>query len=137
LMERAVRLNPHHPDWYGGAMRETYFHNRRFEDTIAVTRNRLYSDPIWDPLYRAMSHAQLGREAEAAAEVEQVFEDQSDFSAERWLHDTGTYARDIEMSLFLDSIAKARLPLCASEAQLAHYPDMARLPACETERAGS
>jgi TolB-like protein/class 3 adenylate cyclase len=137
LMERAVRLNPHHPDWYGGAMRETYFHNRRFEDTIAVTRNRLYPDPIWDPLYRAMSHAQLGREAEAAAEVEQVFEDQSDFSAERWLHDTGTYARDIEMSLFLDSIAKARLPLCASEAQLAHYPDMARLPACETERAGS
>jgi TolB-like protein/class 3 adenylate cyclase len=137
LMERAVRLNPHHPDWYGGAMRETYFHNRRFEDTIAVTRNRLYPDPIWDPLYRAMSYAQLARSEEAAAEMEQVFADQPDFSAEKWLNDTGTYAREIEMDLFLDSGDKSGLPLCASEAQLAQYPDMTPLPACEAERAGS
>jgi tetratricopeptide (TPR) repeat protein len=131
LMERAIRLNPHHPDWYGGALRETFFHNLRFEETIAVSRTRLYPDPIWDPLYRAMSYAQLGREEDAALEVKQVFLDQPDYSAEKWLNDTGTYARDVELNLFLDSNRKAGLPLCATEAQLAKYPDMKRLEQCE------
>jgi hypothetical protein len=39
--------------------------------------------------------------------------------------------------LFLDSIEKAGLPLCATEAQLAKYRDMKRLPPCEAERAKS
>jgi TolB-like protein/class 3 adenylate cyclase len=135
LMERAVRLNPHHPDWYGAAMRETYFHNRRFEETIAVTRKRLYPDPIWDPLYRVMSYAQLSREKEAAPDVKQVFVDQPDYSAERWLNDTGTYARQADLQLFLESNQKAGLPLCATEEQLAKYPDMKRLERCEQQRA--
>jgi hypothetical protein len=102
-----------------------------------VTRKRLYPDPIWDPLYRAMSYAQLGRDEEAGVEVKQVFVDQPDYSAEKWLNDTGTYAREVDLELFLDSNEKAGLPLCASEAQLAKYPDMKRLPQCEAERARS
>ena len=137
LMARAVRLNPHHPDWYGAALRETYFHNRRFEDTITVTRKRLYPDPIWDPLYRAMSYAQLGQDEEVGAEVKQVFIDQPDYSAEKWLNDTGTYAREVDLKLFLDSNEKAGLPICATEAQLAKYPDMMRLPQCEAQRVKS
>ena len=137
LMERAIRLNPHHPDWYGGAIRETYFHNRRYEETIAVSRTRLYPDPIWDPLYRAMSYAQLGLEEEASLEVKQVFVDQPDYSAEKWLNDTGTYSRDVELNLFLDSNRKAGLPICATEKQLAKYTDMTRLPECDAARARS
>jgi TolB-like protein/class 3 adenylate cyclase/tetratricopeptide (TPR) repeat protein len=137
LMERAVRLNPHHPDWYGGAMRETYFHNSRFEETIAVSRTRLYPEPIWDPLYRVMSYAQLGRQEEAALEVKQVLVDQPDYSAEKWLNDTGTYARDVELNLFLDSNRKADLPICATEEQLAKYTDVMRLPECDAARARS
>jgi tetratricopeptide (TPR) repeat protein len=137
LMERAVRLNPHHPDWYGTALRETYFHNRRFEEAIAVTRKRLYPDPIWDPLYRAMSYAQLRHDDEAAVEAKQVFVDQPDYSAEKWLNDTGTYAREVDLELFLDSNEKAGLPLCATEAQLVKYPDILRMPQCEAERVKS
>jgi TolB-like protein/class 3 adenylate cyclase len=48
---------------------------------------------------------------------------------------SGPYARDVELNRFLDSHDKAGLPLCATEAQLAKYPDMKRLPQCETERA--
>jgi hypothetical protein len=36
-----------------------------------------------------------------------------------------------------DSSPKAGLPLCATEAQLAKYPDMKRLPQCDAERAKS
>ena len=38
---------------------------------------------------------------------------------------------------FLGSIEKAGLPLCATQEQLAKYPDMRRLPQCEAERAKS
>lgn len=39
------------------------------------------------------------------------------------------------MDLFLDSHEKAGLPICATEAQLAKYPDMKRLDQCEQQRA--
>ena len=60
-----------------------------------------------------------------------------EYSAERWLNDTGTFAREVELNLFLDSNRKAGLALCATEAQLAKYPDMKRLEQCEAERAKS
>jgi hypothetical protein len=82
-----------------------------------------------------MSYAQLGRDEEAAVEVKQVFVDQPDYSVEKWLNDTGTYAREGDLKLFLDSNQKAALPLCATEAQLAKYPDMKRLEQCEQQRA--
>ncbi len=42
-----------------------------------------------------------------------------------------------ELDLFLDSHRKAGLPVCATEAQLAKYPDMKRLEQCEQQRAKS
>jgi TolB-like protein/Tfp pilus assembly protein PilF len=137
LMERAIRLDPYYADWYAGAMRETYFYNHQFEATIAAINRRLYPEPIWDPLYRAMSYAQLGQAESAAAEAEKVFVDQPDFSAEKWINDTGTFARKSEFELLVNSIKKAGLPTCAAEEQLAKYPDMNRLPECELHRAGS
>ncbi len=137
LMERAVRLDPYYADWYAGAMRETYFYNRQFEATIAAINRRLYPEPIWDPLYRAMSYAQLGKEVLAATEVKKVYADQPDFSAEKWVNDTGTFARESEFELLVESVKKAGLPSCATEEQLANYPDMKRLPECELQRAGS
>jgi TolB-like protein/class 3 adenylate cyclase/tetratricopeptide (TPR) repeat protein len=135
LVERAVRLNPHHPDWYYGALREAYFYNRRFEDAIAATKKRLIPSPLEDPQVRAMSYAQLGREREAAQESRALLEAYPDYSAEKFLSGTGTYARETERDLFLDSIEKAGLPVCATEEQLAKYPDMERLPECEAQRA--
>ncbi len=38
-----------------------------------------------------------------------------DYSAERVLSDTGRFARETELNLFLDSHRKAGLPLCATE----------------------
>jgi adenylate cyclase len=131
---RAIRLNPHHPDWYYGMLRDAQFHNRRFDDCIRATKKRLHPGPILDPLFRALSYAQLGSGKEAARDIAQVISVQPDYSAEKWLSDTGMYARQTELNLFLDSIEKAGLPLCATEAQLAKYPDMKRLQQCEAQR---
>jgi tetratricopeptide (TPR) repeat protein len=134
---RAIRLNPHHPDWYYGVLRDVHFHNRHFDDCITATRKRLHPSPTLDPLFRALSYAQLGNGKEAAPEVAQVMIAQPDYSAEKWLSETGIYAREAELNLFLESHRKAGLPLCATEAQLAKYPDMKRLEQCEAERAKS
>lgn len=134
-IEQAIRLNPQYPDWYYGALRDAYFYNRRFEEAIGAANKRLYPSPILDPLVRAMSYAQLGRAQEAAHQVAKLLEASPDYSAEKDLSETGSYARDVEMNLFLDSIKKAGLPLCATAAQLAKYPDMKRLEQCEAQRA--
>ena len=134
-VEQAVRLNPHYPDWYNGMFREAYFYNRRFEQAISWSRKALVPEPLADPLIRAMSYAQLGREQETARDVAMLFEANPDYSAEKYLSETGTFARDVDMNLFLDSHRKAGLPLCATEAQLAKYPDMKRLEQCEAQRA--
>ena len=134
-IEQAVRLNPHYPDWYNGSFKEAYFYNRQFEEAISWSRKALVPEPLADPLIRAMSYAQLGREQEAARDVAKLFEANPDYSAEKYLSETGTFARDVEMILFLDSHEKAGLPLCASAEQLAKYPDMKRMPQCEAQRA--
>jgi hypothetical protein len=53
------------------------------------------------------------------------------------LNDTGWFSRDVELNRFLDGHRKTGLPICATEAQLAQYPDMKRLEQCEAERAKS
>ncbi len=80
---------------------------------------------------------QLGRKADAATAVSELLQRNPEYSAERWLSDTGAFARDVELNRFLDSHRKAGLPLCATEAQLAKYPDMKRLPQCEAQRVKS
>jgi TolB-like protein/class 3 adenylate cyclase len=137
LVKQATRLNPHYPEWYHAALRDAYFHNRRFEDTINVLRTRAHRSPMLDPLFLTMSYAQLGRESEMRASIDQLFEDQPDWSAEKYLSGPGNYAREEELQLFLDSIERAGLPLCAADAQLETYKDMKRLEQCERQRAKS
>ena len=60
---------------------------------------------------------------------------QPDYSAEKWLSETGICAREAELNLFLDSHRKAGLPVCATAAQLAKHPDMKRLEQCDAQRA--
>ena len=82
-----------------------------------------------------MSYARLGREQETSHEATTLLEANPNYSAEKFLSDTGTYARESELTLFLDSHRKAGLPLCATAAQLAKYRDMKRLEQCEAQRA--
>ena len=133
-IERFTRLDPRFPDWYYGQLRDAYFHNRRFEDAIAASMKRRHPNQDWDVQFRALGYAQLGRHEEAAREVAEFLRRRPDYSAEKWLGETGTYARDAELDLFLDSVKKAGLPLCATAEQLGKYPQMRRLQLCEDER---
>jgi hypothetical protein len=102
-----------------------------------LTADKRQKVTVWDVVYRPLCLAQLGRNKEVAAAVGDLLRRESDYSAEKFVSETGPYARDDELNLFLHSHDKAGLPLCATEAQLAKYPDMKRLPQCEARRARS
>jgi TolB-like protein/tetratricopeptide (TPR) repeat protein len=134
LVERAARLNPLHPDWYLLMIEWASFYVERYKDVIAVTDKK--ATPVfYDHVYRALSFAQLGDVEQANAERARVLDMNPDYSAERSISNLGSYSRDTELNLFLDSHKKAGLPLCATAAQLAKYPDMKRLEQCEAQRA--
>jgi hypothetical protein len=90
---------------------------------------------VYDYVYRPLIYAQLGRKADLATALADLAKRDPDYSAERMLSNTGPYARDVETNRFLDSHRKTGLPPCATEAQLAKYPDMLRLEQCEAQRA--
>jgi hypothetical protein len=88
-------------------------------------------------LYNVMIYAQLGVSAELERWRPRLLEEVPDFSAERQLGLFGDYVPDAtaERALFLESVAKAGLPVCATPEQLVNEPNMRRLPECEAERA--
>jgi TolB-like protein/Tfp pilus assembly protein PilF len=134
LVEKAVRINPRHPEWYLNSIKNASFFARRYRDVIVTTDKKTTPD-LWDHLFRALSFAQLGDAEQADTERALVLRKNPDYSAERGITDYGSYSRDTELNLFLDSHRKAGLPLCATEAQLAKYPDMKRLEQCDAQRA--
>ena len=132
--ERAMRLNPHFPDFYYGPARDAYFHAGDFDKALLATSKR-QNITFWDLVFRPLIHAQLDRNEEAATAVVKLLERDPEYSAEKFLSDNGTYARDVELNLFLDSHDKAGLPICASDGHLAKAPETRRLERCERQRA--
>ena len=72
LMEKAIRLNPHHPGWYHLVRyMEDY---RRGEYDLALIEARRFNTPVFhfDPLIRAAVLGQLDRQAEAKEAVDEL-----------------------------------------------------------------
>ena len=134
--DRAVRLNPNYPDWYRSGLLPVYFYTGQYDRAAATTQSRLYPD-MWHHVYRPLVYTQLDRTEDAAIAASDLLRINPEYSAERFLSDTGKFSRDVELNLFLASHRKAGLPVCATEAQLATYPDMKRLEQCEAVRAKS
>src|SRR5262245_24748625 len=131
LAERAIRLNPNYPAWYLYGLHRVYYFAGEFEKALAAARQ---AQELSGPLLAAI-YGQLGRNAEAAEGAANVLKLDPDWSAERDISDTGTFARQAELDLYLDGIRKAGLPVCASATALQQRPEMKRLPVCEQARA--
>ena len=84
LVEKAMRLNPRHPERYFGNLALNLYLVGRYDDAIVMVGRM--SEPRFDHrLYLAASYGQLGRAAEAAAEVKKVLEERPDMTIERFL----------------------------------------------------
>ena len=137
LVERAVRLDPANPERYYWRQRNAYFMAGRYEEAAAAAE-AIDDEGYWAGMWNTLIYAQLGRAAELGRWRARLLEIDPDFSAERefWRHgDLLMPEAAEERARFLDAVAKADLPRCATPAQVAAEPSMRRLPECDAERA--
>jgi TolB-like protein/class 3 adenylate cyclase/tetratricopeptide (TPR) repeat protein len=132
--EKAVRLNPNFPLWYYYGLRNAYFYARKFEKALEVANQ--ITDPVTHDLaYLAAIHAELGHQDEAKKITQQLLKIDQYWSGERYISDSGRFARDEELNLYLDAIRAAGLPACTPEIKIQEDTSVKRLPFCEQERA--
>jgi len=71
---KAMRLNPHHPEWYVVQLGQVYYDARRYKEAIAALESVRSLDMTYMHLYLAASHAALGHVGEAQQAIKRVLE---------------------------------------------------------------
>jgi tetratricopeptide (TPR) repeat protein len=133
LVKRAMRLNPRYPEWYLYALGYAGYHGQQYAEVIQALK-QVANPTLETHLYLALSLAEVGQRDEASAKGADLLREHPDFSAERQIAND-VFVDQAVITHFIGSIEKAGLPLCATEAQLAKYPDMKRLEQCDAQRA--
>ncbi|MDX2307276.1 MAG: hypothetical protein NW216_03455 [Hyphomicrobium sp.] len=132
LADRALVLNPHHPDWYNQGLSFAYFFGGQFDK--AIKYRLLVKEPLaLDYAFLAMSYAYLGREPNAQSAAQKVAGLDPAWNAERYLSEGGGYP-DKEAELFVDGARKAGLPACMTGDKLPDHPNFIRVKSCDLER---
>jgi adenylate cyclase len=85
MIERSMRLNPHHPYNYSFHLGQAYFVLKRYHEAIAALRDAAASYPSSERLHvwLAASYAYTGNMDEANWEADQIMAINPDFSLER------------------------------------------------------
>jgi adenylate cyclase len=79
MIRQAMRLNPHHPEWYWAMLAIAFYAARRYEEALDAYRRIAVWKKPWHLARLAACHAQLGRLDEARALVAEVLRLQPDF----------------------------------------------------------
>lgn len=81
FMDKAMRLNPHHPGWYHIVAYMNYYRQGRYD--LALIEARRFNTPgfFWDPLIRAAVLGQLDRRAEGRQAADELLALVPDFTS--------------------------------------------------------
>jgi len=84
LIEKAMRLNPHYPPVYLFSLGHSYHLMGRYEEAIAACKRVLSRNPNFLPAHESLAtiYSELGREAQARAEVAEVLKISPKYSLE-------------------------------------------------------
>ena len=138
LVERAMRLNPRERPAIGHMSKLAYYFTGQFEKSISEIHLR--DDlSLFDFMFLALAHAELGQDAEARKFAAKVIEVAPDMSAETSLMLSGEFApaAAVNRTLWLDGWKKSGLPLCAKPELILKHPTFIRLPECVTASANT
>lgn len=133
LAERALRLNPHYPDWYNQGLSLVYFFGEQY-DKSAKYRSLVKEPLAVDYVFLAMAYANLGHTADARTAAIKVMELDPAWNAEHYLSEAGGYA-ETEAELFVEGARKAGLSDCVSPDKLKDIPNLIRVKSCDKQRA--
>ena len=133
LAERALKLNPHYPDWYNQGLSYVFFFGEQYDKSVKY--RLLVKEPLaLDYAFLAMAYAYLGRTGDAEAAAANVKKLDPTWIAERYLSEGGGYA-DKEAELFVNGARKAGLPDCVPADTLKDMPNLIHVKSCDQQRA--
>jgi tetratricopeptide (TPR) repeat protein len=132
--DKVLRLDPWMtPEGLNG-IKDAYFFVRRFDDVIAVvSRIPHEARGRGSRLLLTLSYALLGNETEMLKAKSDLLAHHPNISAELLMNQEWKFARREDADLFLKGFMAAGLRLCASDDELAHIPNVLRLPECQQD----
>src|SRR5262245_958207 len=133
LAERAVKLNPHYPDWYNQGLSYVYFFGEQYDKSVKY-RLLVKEAAALDYAFLAMAYAYLDRMDDAQAAAANVAKLNPTWIAERYLSESGGFAEK-EAELYDNGARKAGLPDCVPADQLKDMPNLIRVKSCDQQRA--
>jgi len=108
IIEKAIRLNPVYPDWYGEALMHTLYVAKRYHEVIAVA-NTIRIRTLSNYLDLAGSYAQLGQLDAAQETAAKILDLKPDFSI-GWWRERMKFVDPADLDHYLDGLYKAGLP---------------------------
>jgi TolB-like protein/Tfp pilus assembly protein PilF len=107
---KAIKLNPHHPDWYIFQLAQLQFNARKYGDAIKATRRLREVDATIVQAYLAASYAALDYRADAERAIMRLLQLDPVASVERYTSpEMATYRLDADLRHFRDCLSKAGL----------------------------
>ena len=111
VVRKAMRLNPHHPEYWEMQFGPILFDARQYEEAIATLESLHSLDTIFAWLYLAASHAALGHEEQAHAAVARIIAlDPSATLAQCTAPSMAPYKNPADLQHFRENLRKAGLP---------------------------
>ena len=109
-IQKAIKLNPHHPYNYTFHLGQAYYVLGQYEDAIKALKKGIKSNPSSERLHvwLAAAYAQNGSMKEADWEAVQVLSLNPDFSLDR-MRDTFPFKGPVDREHFIEGLIKAGL----------------------------
>ena len=79
VVDRALRLNPHHPGWYWVPAAVNAYRKRDYQASVQASRTINMPGYIWGPFTSAASYGQLGEHDAARQALKELLEIRPDF----------------------------------------------------------
>jgi len=110
LVKRAMRLNPHYPIWYLGALGLAYGLTGRYEEAFEILERAARRNPDFLPphILLALLYSETGREEEGRAEVAEILRISPDYSLDMMRETTPIQDPEL-LQKVLDALRKAGL----------------------------
>jgi adenylate cyclase len=107
-LDRAVRLNPHLPNWHWELRGLALYHLRRYLEA-AEAFEHISGGPVWYDRFKAACYAQLGRMEVAHAAAAESLRRDPKFSLRRFAA-IEPYRATADLDHMIDGLRKAGLP---------------------------
>ena len=110
LVEKAIALSRYHPGWWHYPLVIEHYHEGDYDRAIAEAQKLDLPDLFWTPLLYAAIYAQMGRSAEAKAQLAEALRLNPDLPARpRYYLENYIFPEEV-VEQIMDGLRKAGLP---------------------------